>query len=144
MVPSIWLFAGGHSSCTLLLLAKLLNTTFSPISFNWPSTTSQLYEGSNNPHLLFYPMHCGTDHSCPHENPFHHHKTTLLALQVPCWSHKVYHSACKPCTLHSPTYSSWTPPGVQMDSWSPNGVHLEYNQICIFLDHPAGVHVESA
>jgi len=37
-------------------------------------------------------------------------------------------------TLHSPTYSSWTPPGV----------HLEYNQICKFLNHPAGVHVESA
>ena len=27
---------------------------------------------------------------------------------------------------------------------TPVGLHLEYNQICIFLDHPAGVHVESA
>jgi len=56
------------------------------------------------------------------------------------------------CTLHSPTYSSWTPPGVQMEStwntmksvyfwiiqlesmWSLRRLHLDSTQIQLNLN----------
>ena len=48
------------------------------------------------------------------------------------------------CTLHSSTHSSWTPDGLWIGTWTPYGLHLQYNQSYIFHDHPPGVHLESA
>ena len=48
------------------------------------------------------------------------------------------------CTLHSSTHSGWTPDGLRIGTWTPYGLHLQYNQSYIFHDHPPGVHLESA
>ena len=45
------------------------------------------------------------------------------------------------CTLHSSTHSGWTPDGLWIGTWTPYGLHLQYNQSYIFHDHPPGVHL---
>ena len=40
------------------------------------------------------------------------------------------------CTLHSSTHSGWTPDGLRISTWTPYGLHLQYNQRYIFHDHP--------
>ena len=87
-------------------------------------------------------------HTYPH---YFHSKFSLSSSQyfilifIPTSSAFIALFHCvAPCTLHSSTHSGWTPDGLWIGTWTPYGLHLQYNQSYIFHDHPPGVHLESA